>query len=100
MKGVTGGGLPARLFREIMTAAHRGLEPKALPGRRSLGGFWSLLFGGGEKPATPANNAPNAPNAPNTAGGSGRATTGEGARPGSSRRWVIQPDDSGPEYPN
>ncbi len=98
MKGVTGGGLPARLFRDVMTAAHKGLEPKALPGRRSWGGFWSLLFGGGESATAPASEAPTR-DAPAASGNSGRATTGRGARPGSSRRWVIQPDDSGPEYP-
>jgi hypothetical protein len=78
-----------------MTAAHQGLEPKSLPGRRSWGGFWSLLFGGGESSETPAANAP----ADDAAGSGGRATSDRGARPGSSRRWVVQPDNSGPEYP-
>ena len=92
MRGVTGGGLPARLFREIMAAAHQGLDPKALPGRRSWGGFWSRLLGGGENAAPAAGGQ--------AAGGEGQAAGGRGARPGSSRRWVIQPDDSGPEYPH
>ncbi len=96
MKGVTGGGLPARLFHEIMTVAHQGLEPKPLPGRRSWGSFWSLLFGGGETTAPPAGEAPDPPAA---SGAGGRATSGPGARPGSSRRWVVQPDNSGPAYP-
>ncbi len=32
MKNVTGGGPPARLWRDFMAAAHRGLPPRALPG--------------------------------------------------------------------
>ena len=32
MKNVTGGGPPARLWRDFMAAAHRGLSPRALPG--------------------------------------------------------------------
>lgn len=32
MKGVTGGSLPAEIWREVMTAAHRGLPPAPLPG--------------------------------------------------------------------
>ncbi len=32
MKNVTGGGPPARLWRDFMKAAHRGLSPRALPG--------------------------------------------------------------------
>jgi penicillin-binding protein 1A len=33
MKRVTGGGLPARIWRETMRAAHEGLAPRPLPGR-------------------------------------------------------------------
>ena len=55
MKGVTGGGPPARLWRDIMAAAHQHLPPRSLPG---LGdrptddqeGFWRRLLaklGGG-----------------------------------------------------
>jgi penicillin-binding protein 1A len=80
MKGVTGSNLPAQLFREIMTAAHKGLAPRSLPGRRTWGGFWSLLFGGG--------------------GDSSGVSSGPiGRRPGSSRGVFIRPDNSGPEYP-
>jgi penicillin-binding protein 1A len=32
MKNVTGGGPPARLWRDFMAAAHRGLSSRALPG--------------------------------------------------------------------
>ncbi len=32
MDGVTGGGLPARIWHDFMTAAHRGLPARALPG--------------------------------------------------------------------
>jgi penicillin-binding protein 1A len=44
-KHVSGAGLPARLWREVMTEAHRGHESKPLAGGRG-GGFWSRLFGG------------------------------------------------------
>jgi penicillin-binding protein 1A len=44
-KHVSGAGLPARLWREVMTEAHRDHEPKPLAGGRG-GGFWSRLFGG------------------------------------------------------
>ena len=33
MKGVTGGGLPARLWHDIMLAAHEDLEARPLPGQ-------------------------------------------------------------------
>jgi penicillin-binding protein 1A len=32
MRRVTGGGLPARLWREVMTVAHQGLPPRDIPG--------------------------------------------------------------------
>lgn len=32
MKGVTGGGLPALIWRDVMTEAHAGHEPRLLPG--------------------------------------------------------------------
>jgi len=32
MKGVTGGGLPAQIWREVMTEAHAGRRPRDLPG--------------------------------------------------------------------
>jgi penicillin-binding protein 1A len=32
MKGVTGGGLPAQIWHEVMAAAHEGHEPRSLPG--------------------------------------------------------------------
>jgi penicillin-binding protein 1A len=36
MKAVTGGGLPARLWADIMTVSHAGQNPVALPGADSL----------------------------------------------------------------
>ncbi|MDX1486156.1 MAG: PBP1A family penicillin-binding protein, partial [Alphaproteobacteria bacterium] len=51
MRGVTGGGLPSRVFREVMTAAHRGRPPRPLPGARRTVGFWGRLFGGGGESA-------------------------------------------------
>jgi len=44
MKGVTGGGLPARIWRDFMAAAHDGLPPRPLPGGRRS--FLDRLFGG------------------------------------------------------
>jgi penicillin-binding protein 1A len=35
MRNVTGGTLPARLWHDVMTVAHEGKEPLALPGTRS-----------------------------------------------------------------
>ncbi len=32
MRKVTGGGLPARLWREFMSAAHEGIPARPLPG--------------------------------------------------------------------
>ena len=32
MKRVTGGTLPARIWRQLMIAAHKGLSPRSLPG--------------------------------------------------------------------
>ncbi len=57
MRRVTGGGLPARLWRDFMKAAHRGVAARPLPGRRAPRpadderGFWGGLMarlGGGE----------------------------------------------------
>ncbi len=36
MNGVTGGGLPARIWRDVMLAAHRDLPPRPLPGIESV----------------------------------------------------------------
>lgn len=44
MEGVTGGGLPAKLWKEVMIAAHRAVPEKPLPGARERG-FFSRLFG-------------------------------------------------------
>ncbi len=46
MNKVTGGGLPARLWKEIMTAAHEGRPVRRLPGSKAAEGFWNRLFGG------------------------------------------------------
>lgn len=55
MKNVTGGGAPARLWRDFMAAAHKGLPARALPGLKTIPvqeqppkkegpGFWKSLF--------------------------------------------------------
>ncbi len=63
MQGVSGSGLPARIWRDFMLSAHRGLPPRPLPGvgpippvaasqdpaatgGGGIGGFLSRLFGG------------------------------------------------------
>ena len=47
MKGVTGGGLPARLWRDIMAAAHKDLVVRPLLGQGGAPdveqGFWESL---------------------------------------------------------
>lgn len=49
MKGVTGGGLPARIWRDVMAAAHTGRAPKELPGLEDdgnlLANFWRSIVG-------------------------------------------------------
>jgi len=56
MKGVTGGGAPAMLWRDFMLTAHIGLPPRPLPGTNTEpapavpdaappSGFWGKLFG-------------------------------------------------------
>ncbi|WP_328702939.1 transglycosylase domain-containing protein [Arenibaculum pallidiluteum] len=75
MRRVTGGGLPARLWREVMTDAHQGRPPRPLPGLDSapmvvqvqervapvVDGFQSFierLIGGGSARAPAARPAP------------------------------------------
>jgi len=38
MRRVMGGGLPAHIWREVMLAAHEGLQPRALPGMKTAPG--------------------------------------------------------------
>ncbi len=52
MKNVTGGGLPAHIWRDVMIAAHVGLAPHELPGMEVaqtnpdlIGRFWQALTG-------------------------------------------------------
>ncbi len=63
MKRITGGSLPATIWRGLMEAAHRTKPPAALPGgtwsearfadeeRRSSGSFWDQIFGTGQTSA-------------------------------------------------
>ncbi|MGC2857351.1 transglycosylase domain-containing protein [Novispirillum sp. DQ9] len=52
MKGVTGGGLPARIWKQVMTEAHRGLPPRPLPTARDedtgLSRLFREIFGSGD----------------------------------------------------
>ncbi|MFP3920988.1 MAG: transglycosylase domain-containing protein [Dichotomicrobium sp.] len=59
MQRITGGSLPATIWRKLMEAAHRGKPPAALPGgtwsevrfeedRRESGSFWDQIFGTGQ----------------------------------------------------
>jgi penicillin-binding protein 1A len=49
MKGVTGSGIPARVWRDVMAAAHQGRAHKDLPGLENDGNlfakFWSAIVG-------------------------------------------------------
>ena len=51
MKNVTGGGLPAHIWRDVMIAAHVGHAPRELPGTEVqanpdlIGRFWQALTG-------------------------------------------------------
>lgn len=45
MKRVTGGSYPARIWHDVMSAAHRGLPDRALPTPGDDRGFFSRLFG-------------------------------------------------------
>jgi penicillin-binding protein 1A len=51
MKNVTGGGLPAQVWRDVMSAAHTGRTPRYLPGTEPkqepdlLSRFWNALTG-------------------------------------------------------
>jgi hypothetical protein len=57
MKKVTGGGLPAQIWHDVMVAAHVGREPRYLPGTAPqdspdlLSRFWNALTGPSESPA-------------------------------------------------
>lgn len=74
MKGVTGGGLPARVWKQVMAEAHRGLPPRPLPAALSddtgLGRLFRSIFGeveeqGGAPQAAPApRDPPAAPQPP------------------------------------
>jgi penicillin-binding protein 1A len=44
MKGVTGGGFPARIWRDVMAQAHQGLPSRDLPRPTDDRGFFDRLF--------------------------------------------------------
>lgn len=44
MKRVTGGGFPARIWRDVMAAAHEGLPSRGLPSPSDNRGFFARLF--------------------------------------------------------
>ncbi len=54
MERVTGGSLPARIWKAIMTDAHRGLPSRPLPGESRSGNFLDVLSSGGARGAAPA----------------------------------------------
>lgn len=53
MKRVTGGSLPATVWKGVMQAAHTGIPVRDLPRdtRTGIGGFFDRLFSGGSPPA-------------------------------------------------
>jgi penicillin-binding protein 1A len=63
MRHVTGGTLPAEIWREVMMRAHEGLKPKALPGGPSVAREHDAGASAREKPAEPGKPA-GAPKAP------------------------------------
>ncbi len=61
MKRVTGGALPARVWKAFMSEAHRGLPPRPLPGAGPTFDFDRLidsLFGGGAAAPSPSRPRP------------------------------------------
>ena len=44
MKGVTGGSFPARIWRDVMVAAHEGMPDRGLPMPSDNRGFFTRLF--------------------------------------------------------
>jgi penicillin-binding protein 1A len=50
MPGITGGSLPAQIWRSIMVEAHSGLRPVALPARDWSDGSWRFGWWGGRNP--------------------------------------------------
>jgi penicillin-binding protein 1A len=63
MRRITGGTLPARLWRSVMVEAHRGLPARALPGEIPIEqpGWFARLFQSLQVPSAPASPAPVAP---------------------------------------
>jgi len=72
MKRITGGSLPATIWRELMDAAHRDKPPAALPGgtwnevrfeeeRRQPGSFWDQIFGTSQTRADTSLGIPSEP---------------------------------------
>ena len=45
MKNVTGGSFPARIWRDVMKAAHIGMPARSLPSPSGGQGFFEKLFG-------------------------------------------------------
>ena len=74
MKNVTGGSFPARIWRDVMKAAHSGMPARSLPSPSGGQGFFEKLFGAIEdvkqeaskviENAEPASEAPDFPPAP------------------------------------
>ncbi len=60
MKGVTGGGLPARIWHDVMLAEHKGYERKELPGledeRGLIARFWESIVGDEKVPEPTSEN--------------------------------------------
>jgi penicillin-binding protein 1A len=62
MKRVTGGSLPAEIWKTVMIAAHQGLPARPLPGpppeEDPMGSFIRSIFGSSDSQPTPAPTAP------------------------------------------
>ena len=56
MPGITGGSVPAKIWRSIMTQAHSGLRPVALPARDWSDGSWRFGWWGDRNPQADGHN--------------------------------------------
>lgn len=66
MNKVTGGGIPARIWHDVMAAAHQGRASRELPGMEDDSGlierFWRTIVGGQDVPDAPGPQQTEQPN--------------------------------------
>ena len=81
LSGVTGGGLPAEIWRETMMRVHEGLPAKPLPGANPVNNT-RLDANGGQRPSAPELARADPPRFP-----------GNSREAGSNRRQQSREDD-------